>query len=96
MKLSARRHALYSKLPPELADLCRSIRQVAEAREAGKHDSAELELECTFLIIERVRRWEDRQMRLQDSAMAQITATKAPRKQRKVAPGVPHLRLVQQ
>lgn len=89
MKLSARRSGLYSKLPPELADLLRCVREAAEQREAGQLEQTAVELESMFLIVERVRRWEDRQLRLQDGAIEQLARPR--RRQRKASP---HLRLV--
>lgn len=89
MTLQPSRAALYDKLPTELADLCRSARVYTNLMAEGLVECASSELELLKLLAEKVRRWEDRQLRLQVEAKKAEAPKRRLRRRAKS-----HLRLV--
>lgn len=93
--MQERRTALYSKLPPELADLCLAVCAYSELQELGLASNADKQLEIVRLMVVRVRRWEDRQLRLQEQAAKRVVEADKPKRRLRRKKVVPHLRLVE-
>lgn len=93
--LQHRRHALYSALPFELAELIRSARRYADHMDDQHHANADAELSVLRAQADEVRKWEDRQLRVQDALGAPKGQPPKPPRAKRRRSSARHLRLVE-
>lgn len=78
--LQERRDALYAVLPYEVAELVRCARRYADRMDDMQFDEAEAELAVLRDQADDLRKWEDRQLRVQDACVDPPSPPKPRRK----------------